>query len=143
MTLVAYEKPLPVLTERNRPFWEGAKQGELRLQKCTACGHIRYPILPVCTVCLSDGTEWVAVSGKGEVFARLIYHNSYNAAFKDDIPYNVVLVQLDEGPRLYSNIVGTPNEEIKVGDRVAVTFDPVTDEISIPKFRIVGKAQGA
>ena len=131
-------KPLPVINDRNRPFWDGAKAGELRMQRCTACGHIRFPISPVCSVCLSDQTEWTSLSGRGEVFAKLVYHRAFNPAWADDVPYNVALIQLEEGPRMYSNVVGTPNDAFKVGDPVEVVFDPVTEEISVPRFKIRG-----
>ena len=134
--MAEYAKPLPTFTDRNRPFWEGARQGELRMQRCQDCGHIRFPISPVCTQCLSDKTEWARLSGRGEVFAKLVYHRAYNPAFKDDVPYNVVMVQLEEGPRMFSNVVGTPNDQIKVGDPLEAVFDPVTDEVTIPRFRI-------
>jgi uncharacterized OB-fold protein len=128
-------KPLPTINERNRPFWDAAQQGELRMQRCTACGHLRYPINPACTKCLSTDVEWAKLSGRGEVFAKIVYHRAYNPAFADDVPYNVVLVQLEEGPRMYSNVVGTPNDELKVGDKLEVFFDRVTDEIAIPRFK--------
>ncbi len=134
---MAYEKPLPILSERNLPFWEAAKRGELRMQRCLDCGHIRYPIGPVCTDCLSERTEWVQLSGRGRVFAYCVFYQLYNPAFKEDIPYNVAIIQLDEGPRMISNVVGCNNEEVKIGDRVGVVFDPVTEDVSIPRFRLL------
>jgi uncharacterized protein len=136
-----YNKPLPVITDRNRPFWEGAKEGRLRMQKCTNCGHIRNPISPVCPRCLADGFEWTDLSGRGEVFAKLVYHRPFNKAFEDAVPYNVVLVQLEEGPRMYSNVVGIPNDEFKVGDKVEAYFEKVTDDVTIPRFKIAGSAR--
>ncbi len=78
------------------------------------------------------------LSGRGTVHSYIVFHQVYNKEFAGDVPYNVALVQLDEGPRMFSNIVGTPNDQVKVGDRVAVVFEPATDEISIPRFQIVG-----
>jgi uncharacterized OB-fold protein len=140
--MTEYSRPLPEISERNRPFWDAAKQGELRMQRCTACGHIRFPINPVCTVCLADGTEWVALSGRGEIFAKLVYHRAFNAAFADTLPYNVVMVQLEEGPRMFSNVVDTPDDQFQVGDPVEVVFDAVTDEVTIPRFRISQRSNG-
>jgi uncharacterized OB-fold protein len=74
------------------------------------------------------------------VFSYIVFHQVYNQAFRQDVPYNVALVQLAEGPRMYSNVVGVPNEAVKVGDALEVVFDPVTPEITIPRFRL---AQGA
>ena len=131
-----YKKPLPTITDENRPFWEGCKQGKLQLQKCGQCGHIRYPISHVCPDCLSYEFTWQQLSGRGDVFSYVVFHQLYNKAFADDIPYNVALVQLEEGPRMYSNIVGVDNDAVKIGDKIEVMFDPVTPEISIPKFRL-------
>ena len=131
-----YTKPLPTLTEENRPFWEGAREGFLRMQKCYSCSHIRFPISHVCPDCLSYEFEWKNLSGRGEIFAYIIYHQLYNKAFMKDIPYNVALVQLEEGPRMYSNVIGCSNNSAKVGDKVVAVFDSVTSEITIPKFRL-------
>lgn len=129
-----YQKPLPELTAVNRPFWDACRQGRLSMQRCRACGHIRYPISAVCPECLSEQTEWINLSGKGEVLSRMVFHQVYHKAFAGDVPYNVVLVQLDEGPRMFSNVVGVPNDAVRVGMRVAVTFDPVTPDVTIPRF---------
>ena len=135
----AYAKPLPTLNDENRPFWQGAREGKLRMQCCAGCGHIRFPISHVCPDCLSYEFAWTDLSGRGEVFAYIVYHQLYNKAFAADLPYNVALVQLEEGPRMYSNIVGCSNDAVKVGDLLEVMFDPVTPEITIPKFRLAAR----
>jgi hypothetical protein len=135
VTDTAPAKPLPTITDENRPFWDGCAAGELRMQQCTSCGHIRFPIQPLCPRCLGTEFTWRALSGRGEVFARVVYHRAFHPAYAQDVPYNVVLVQLAEGPRMYSNVVGTPNEEIRVGDALAVVFDEVADGIHVPRFR--------
>lgn len=136
-TAPLYAKPLPTLNEENRPFWDGAREGNLRMQQCSTCGHIRFPISHVCPDCLSYEFKWKNLSGRGEVFAYIVYHKLYNKAFAADLPYNVALVQLEEGPRMYSNIVGCNNDAVKVGDKVEAVFEAVTPEITIPKFRLV------
>ncbi|MBF8185008.1 OB-fold domain-containing protein [Nonomuraea sp. K274] len=130
-----YTKPLPELTDETRPFWDALRETEtLTLQKCEKCGHIRYPISRICPQCLAKETTWVPLSGRGEVMSRIVFHQVYNRAFADDVPYNVVLVQLDEGPRMFSNVVGVPNEEVQVGLRVRLACDPVTETVTIPRF---------
>ena len=106
------------------------------MQKCGDCGHIRYPISRVCPKCLSYEFEWADLSGRGEVFSYVVFYQLYDKAFEKDIPYNVALVQLDEGPRMYSNIVGVENDAVKIGDAVEAVFDPVTPEVTIPHFRL-------
>lgn len=131
-----YAKPLPTLTDENRPFWDACRAGRLSLQRCSACAHWRYPISRFCPRCLSPDFEWTSVSGRGTVFSYVVFHQSYHAGFKGDVPYNVAMIQLEEGPRMYSNIVGTPNDQVRIGDAVEVVFDPVTPEVTIPRFRL-------
>ncbi|MFN4099825.1 MAG: Zn-ribbon domain-containing OB-fold protein [Pararhodobacter sp.] len=134
----AYTKPLPTLDDVNRPFWDACREGRLALQKCRSCAHLRYPVSHVCPECLSYESDWTTVSGKGEVFSYIVFHQVYNEAFAQDVPYNVAIIQLDEGPRMISNVTGVANDAVKVGDRVEVVFDPVTDEITIPRFKPAG-----
>lgn len=134
----AYAKPLPAVSDLTRPFWEAAKRNELRLQRCAECGHTRYPIAEICPRCLSGEASWEAMSGRGTVFSHVVFHQVYNKAFADDAPYNVVLVQLDEGPRMFSNVVDASTREARVGDRLEVVFEDVTPEIALPRFRLAG-----
>jgi uncharacterized OB-fold protein len=135
-----YNKPLPTLSDENRPFWDGCRAGRLRLQRCSACAIWRYPIAPVCPECLSADFTWADVSGRGTVFSFIVFHQAYHPGFKADLPYNVAMVQLDEGPRLFSNIVGTPHERVRIGVAVEVVFDAITAEVTIPRFRLRGAA---
>ncbi|MGW0810875.1 Zn-ribbon domain-containing OB-fold protein [Nonomuraea sp. NPDC002799] len=133
--MTSYAKPLPELTEETRPFWDALRQsGTLTLQKCGRCAHLRYPISRICPECLSKEFAWVPLSGRGEVMSRIVFHQVYNKAFADDVPYNVVLVRLDEGPRMFSNVVGVPNDEVQVGLRVRLHCDAVTEAVTIPRF---------
>lgn len=130
-----YAKPLPELNDTNRPFWQACHEGRLDLQKCLGCQHIRYPVSHVCPECLSYEHEWVPMSGRGTVWSSIVFHQIYNKAFAEDVPYNVSMIQLEEGPRLLSNVVGIPPSEVKVGAKVKVHFDRVTDEVTIPRFK--------
>ena len=116
---------------------QGALAGELRVQRCDACGHLRYPVQGLCPLCLADRATWTSLSGLGTVLARVTYHQAFHPAWKDATPYDVVLVQLDEGPRMFSNLLGSVPGTVGVGDRVAVTFDRVRDDLAIPRFRRV------
>lgn len=127
-------KPLPTLSDDNRPFWQATKKNELRMQQCLDCRHIRYPINHVCPRCLSDKAEWKQLSGRGEVFSYIVFHQVYHPGFAKDVPYNVAMIQLEEGPRMISNVVGVPVDQVKVGDKVEAVFDPVTEDITVPRF---------
>ncbi|OUN00009.1 MAG: hypothetical protein BAA02_10665 [Paenibacillaceae bacterium ZCTH02-B3] len=130
-----YTKPLPKPDVWSRPFWEHAKNGVLATQACVKCGHRFFPPGPVCPSCYSFELEWKPVSGKGKVVSWVVFHQLYYKGFADEIPYNVALVQLDEGPMMYTNIVGIPNEQISMNMPVEVVFEKATDEFTIPKFK--------
>lgn len=128
---------LPVVDEVNRPFWDGCREGVLRLQRCGGCGRLRYPISTVCSVCTSRAVEWEAVSGAGTVYSFGVFRHAYNDAWRGRVPYVVALVELAEGPTMISNVVGVAPEAVRVGQAVSVVFDAVTPEVSVPHFRPV------
>jgi uncharacterized protein len=128
-------KPVPVPTQETRPYWEGCKRHELRIQRCTACGHYQFYPRLYCDKCFSDDVEWITASGRATVYTFTIVHRPPSDAFKGDLPYVVALVKLEEGPSMMTNIVGCPPEQVAIGMAVKVTFDDLTDEITIPKFR--------
>ncbi len=133
-----YKKILPNLNdEQSRPYWEYVKAHELRLQKCLACGHIRFPANPVCTDCLSPSTEWVKMSGKGVVWSWVQFHQRYHPGWEDELPYNVAYVLLEEGIGLITNLVNVAPEDIVIDMPVQVYYDDVTDEVTLPKFEPV------
>ena len=132
-----YQKPTPEINDENRAFWEGCRQGEFRVQKCSNCGHIRH-LSPACPQCLKAEHEWVAASGRGTVYSWIVVHQRYNRAFEEDLPYNVTIVELDEGPRMVTSLVDVENQDIKAGTPVEVVFDRVTEEITLPKFKRIG-----
>jgi uncharacterized OB-fold protein len=133
-----YLKPLPVIDNWNRPFWQAAHEGLLKVQCCTQCGHLFFPPGPVCPRCLSDALEWRQVSGRGVVESWVVFHQGYYKGFADELPYNVTMVRLDEGPCLFTNLVDIDNAAIRRGLPVEVVFDKATDEVTIPKFRPAG-----
>ncbi|MBI2979535.1 MAG: Zn-ribbon domain-containing OB-fold protein [Chloroflexi bacterium] len=137
-----YTKPLPDPTIETKPFWDYCKKHELRMQKCAQCGHIRFPPGIVCPKCHSMEAEWVKLSGKGKIFSFVIFHYVYNKAFKDDVPYASASIELDEGPRMMSNIIGCKLEDIKINMPVEVHFEDITGEFALPKFKPELKNRG-
>jgi uncharacterized protein len=134
----AIEKPLPVIDDDNRKFYEFAHQHELRMQQCTDCDHIRFPPGIVCPRCHSMQAEWTKLSGKGKVYSYTVYHIAFHPAFQKELPYTVAIIQLEEGPRLESNITGCKTDEIKIDMAVKVYFEDVNADLSLPKFKPVG-----
>jgi uncharacterized OB-fold protein len=131
----AIERPLPRPNEDTAPYWEAAHRGELRMQQCLDCGLVRFPPAVLCARCLSERAEWVRLSGRGTVYSWIVVHQSQHPAFNADTPYNVTIVELDEGPRLHTNLVECSNDRIHIGMPVEVVFDKVNDEVTLPKFR--------
>ncbi len=134
-----YTKPIPVPSEDSRPYWEAARKHELKLQKCSDCGAFRLPPSVVCPECTSMSAEWAAVSGRGRIYSFVIFHRAYHPAFKDDIPYAVAVIELEEGPRLLSNVVGCSPDEIRCDMSLEVYFEDITPEITLPKFKLIPK----
>lgn len=133
--MVEYNKPLPNMNGDNEEFWSGCKAHELRFQKCKACGHVRWPASIICPMCYSKEMKWIVAEGKGKVYSFAVYHVTYHPGFENDLPYVVADVELEEGPRLLTNIVGCRPDEVKCEMLVKVTWEDITEEFSLPKFR--------
>lgn len=130
-----YERPVPRVNGDNRPFWKGCREHELRFQKCGACGRVRWPPSAICPGCHSVSATWIVSGGRGRVFSFAIYHTSLHPGFRDDIPYVVAQVELDEGPVMISNIVDCSPESVTCDMTVEVTWKDISDEFSLPRFR--------
>jgi uncharacterized OB-fold protein len=133
--MVQYNKPLPNINGDSKEFWAGCKAHELRFQKCQACGHVRWPSSNICPLCYSKDAKWIVAEGKGRVYSFAVYHMAYHPGFENDLPYVVADVELEEGPRLLTNIVGCRPGEVKCEMLVEVTWEDITEEFSLPKFR--------
>ncbi len=130
-----YEKALPCPSPDSLPFWEGAKAHRLLIQKCDSCDTHRHPPSTICPGCGSRDFAWIEASGKGRVFSFVTYHRLYHKGWKAEMPYVVAVVELEEGTRILSNIVGIAADEVVCDMAVEVAFDDVTEEVTLPKFR--------
>ena len=130
----AYTKPLPVIDHANRSYWEGTQQNELRLLACDDCAHTRFQTFSTCPACGSDKRHWIKASGTGTIWSWTRFHKTYFPGFATDMPYVVVVVELDEGPKLFANMVDFQTPP-KIGTRVKAVFEPVTAEITLVKFK--------
>ena len=129
-----YDKPMPVITDLNRPHWEGAREHRFMIQQCNACGHKWFPPMAICNVCLADDISWVDAKGTGKVHSFIVYHQAWLPGWLKVTPYNVAIIELDEGPRFINNIVGIENDDIKVDMPVRVVFEDVAPDTTIPRF---------
>ena len=130
-----YAKPLPIRTPDTAAFWDACRQHELRFQKCRQCGFVRWPPSFLCPRCYFREAEWIISSGRGTVYSYVVYRETYHPSFFGDLPYVVALIELEEGPRFLSNIVGVSPEEVRCDMPVVLAWDDVTGEVSLPKFR--------
>ena len=131
------ERPLPVITDQNRGYWEAAARQELVMPHCSSCQKVFFPIAPVCPFCFAADPGWRKVSGRGKVSSFVIYRQAFFAFFKERLPYAVVQVELEEGPRLNANLFDMAPADIRIGMPVEVTFEKVNEEITLPQFRPV------
>jgi hypothetical protein len=129
-----YAKPVPFASEVSRPFWEGLRERELRLQRCADCERYVFYPRAGCPYCLSERLEWQQASGKGRVYSYTVVRRAMNPAFAEDVPYVYAIVELDEGPRVTTNVVGCPVEAVRVDMRVKAVYDDITPEATLLKF---------
>ena len=132
-------KPIPIMSPLTAPFWEAARKGKLVLQRCVGCKRFQFYPRPSCSHCGSSDVAWAEVSGRGRVYSFTIIRQvvANVDAFQRDIPFVVALVELNEGPRLISNIVDCKLEDVHIGMEVEVVFEGTGKEIVLPKFKPV------
>ena len=118
-------RPAPIVDEPSKPFFDAAADAVLLLQQCDMCRAYLWPLREICTECLSTDLSWAPSTGKGSVHSFVIMHRLFHPAFQEDVPYNLTVVQLDEGPRVTSIIRGTDNEDISVGMNVTANWHDV------------------
>jgi uncharacterized OB-fold protein len=132
-----YIKPLPNVHNFSRPFWEAAKSHEFLIHKCKVCNSfIFYPKI-ICPFCFSEDLEWVRASGRGKVYSYSVIYSYKPRAFSDDVPYVIAIIELEEGVRMMSNVIGCDPETVKCDMDVTIVFDDVTSEVTLPKFKPV------
>lgn len=131
------EMPVPLVEALTEPYWSAARDGRLVIQRCTDCGAFRHLPHVMCGSCQSSAHDWAESAGTGTVYTYTIVTHPVHDATTAAVPYNVVVVELDDcgGVLVPSNVVDCAPEDVHVGMRVEVVFEPVTDEITIPRFR--------
>ncbi len=132
-------RPAPEATPETQHFWDGTKRGELLLQKCDDCAKVYFPPRPFCPGCASKSVSVLPASGKARLYSYVINQRQHPSF---DGPYAIAVVELEEGPRMMTNIVECPQtpEALVLDMPVEVTFESVNDDISVPLFK---PAEGA
>lgn len=130
-----YVKALPRVDEESKGFWEACQRHELYVQRCAACGTLRHYPRALCPSCLSDAVEWLRCSGRGTVYTFTVTYQNQAAGFRDELPYVLAYVELAEGVRMLTNIVGCAPDAVRIGMPVEVVFDDGTPAVTLAKFR--------
>ena len=130
----AYDKLVPTPPPDTQPYWDGLRQGRLRLQGCADCGRISHYPRPVCDACWSMNTDWPDAEGRGTVHSWTITHYAFHPGFKGDLPYVLLTVDLPEGVRMNAQGRGIDPSLLRVGLPVKLAFDKVKDDLTLPIF---------
>ena len=133
-------RPIPVPNEWTKPFWEAARNGVLALQRCRSCGRFQHPPYPTCVNCVGIDLRFEPVAGKGSIYAYTIMYHAGDKRFAPAVPYASIIVELDDAPGalMAGNLLDAPHTEARVGRRVEVIFQPLSDDITLPQFRLAG-----
>ncbi|MDR7551332.1 MAG: Zn-ribbon domain-containing OB-fold protein [Armatimonadota bacterium] len=128
---------LPQPSPLTAPFWQAARRRELLVQRCCACaGFVFYPRWN-CPHCGARDLEWVRVSGRGTVYTYTVARRPTHPAFADRVPYVIAIVELEEGPRMTTNIVGCDPDTVRIGMPVEAVFEDMSEDITLVMFRPV------
>ena len=143
MTENSPTKPIPQADEESAPFYEGARRHELMLMRCRGCGAWRLPSRPRCPDCWSTDTEWAKASGRATLYSFGVMHQKLHPGFAGETPYQFAIVELEEGPRIVSNVVGVADGKLRVDMPLEAAFDDVSDDTTLVRFRPASGAGGA
>ncbi|ACL02867.1 protein of unknown function DUF35 [Desulfatibacillum aliphaticivorans] len=135
--MAEYTKPLPLLTGLSKTFYEGCKENKLLYQHCKDCGEVIFYPKIVCPACMGTNLDWKESAGKGKIFSFTVAYDFAPPEFASSTPYALAVVNLDEGFSMLTNIVDCDLDKLQCDMPVEVLFDPVTPEITLPKFRPV------
>ena len=124
-------RPFPIPDRDTAPFWEAQNQHEMRFQKCTQCGSVRYLVGPLCPSCRSFEFEWITSSGRGRVYSYTVVRHQTHPAFP--VPYTVALVEMEEGPRVIAQLRAGAGEPIQIGAPVHIEWEDLPQQ-SLPVF---------
>jgi len=137
--LAEYKKPIPQPDPISQPFWDGAKEGKLVLPRCTVCNKTHFYPRTICPFCHSDSIEWFDASGEGFIHTFAVQHRAFGG-WADEVPFVTAFIDLKEGDRMLTVLRGVDAnkpQDIKCGTKVQIEFEKVSDDVSIPFWRVV------
>lgn len=126
---------LPTPDSSTQPWWDAARDSRLLVKRCAACGRAHFYPRPFCPFCWSDRVEWEEASGRATLYTWSIVFQNDLPPFPERVPYVAAVVDLAEGPRMMTNVVGCQPEELRVGMALEVVFEPIAEDVVLPRFR--------
>jgi len=133
-----WNKPLPTIAGETKPFWDACRRGNLLIQRCGRCNEYQFYPRGICSNCWCEDIQWVTASGKGTVWTFTVTMQNGTPGFAEDVPYVLALVELEEGVKMFTNIVECEPREVTIGMSVEVTFVRANDQITVPFFKPAG-----
>lgn len=130
-----WNKPLPTIVGETRPFWEACRRGQLVIQRCAACGEYQFYPRGICAHCWSEDIRWVETAGRGTVWTYTVTYQNRTPGFAEEVPYIVALVELEEGVKMFTNLVDCAPREVAIGMAVEATFTRANDRVTVPYFK--------
>lgn len=127
---------LPRISYDTEPFWKACSEHKLIFQKCDNCGTWRWPAAFLCPVCLSPKFTWTESSGKGKIYSFIVFHRAFHHNLEEMVPYVVASIQLEEGPRFLSNVVGCDPSEVECEKSVELTWKDNGEGVALPVFKL-------
>lgn len=127
-------RPLPDVTDPlTAPFWAGARESRLTVQRCDRCGALRWQPAPICPECLTRGGTWTDLSGEGTIWSFAVYRRAMHPDFADSVPYTVAMVDLKEGVRMVGEMAD-PTPEVAIGQPVRAVFEPLSPDVTVVRW---------
>jgi uncharacterized OB-fold protein len=126
---------LPTPDNETQPFWEAAKEGRLLIKRCNACGEFHFYPRPFCPRCWSEDVEWFEAGGRATLYTWSVVHRNDLPPFPERIPYVAAIAELEEGPRMMTNVVDCAFDRLEVGMALEAVFHPTSDDVTIVQFR--------
>lgn len=126
--------PVPIANPDSQAYWDGARQDRLLIRKCMSCGEVHFLPRHMCPACWSTDLNWVEASGRGTIHSYTVIHRAPLPEFADKVPYVIALIDLEEGPRMMTNILGEDALDARIGDAVEVCFEVRGDGAKVPQF---------
>ena len=127
-------RPAPQDGGFGQGFWEGVREGELRVQQCDACGLLRHYPQPLCPECHGGEFHWEPLSGRGEIYSYCVAHRAFHPAWQDHVPYVIATIELEEGVRMVCDLLDVAPDVVAIGQRVRVTFREMPGQGAMPRF---------